>query len=160
MALKALFGIALFNAMILSSVFHNVGGGRFIFDPLHPEETVQHDQRVRNNFIGVVFFAATDQFITCSMGQTLQMPILKPIYTREIANKMYYPTSYFLTGWLVSTISLLFYPLIISSIGFQFIGFDNTSSTNFFDWMCVMLILAVSGSSFGFMFGCIFNDDQ
>ena len=68
MALKALFAIALFNAMILSSVFHNVGKGRFIFDPLHPEETVDHDQRVRNNFIGVVFFAATDQFITCSMG--------------------------------------------------------------------------------------------
>lgn len=41
MALKALFGISFFNAMILSSVFHNVGQGKFIYDPLNPDETIQ-----------------------------------------------------------------------------------------------------------------------
>ena len=121
---------------------------------------MKHDKQVQNNFIGVTFFATGETFITVSMAQVLQMPILQPVYNREIANKLYYPSSYFLSGWFVSTVALLFYPIIYAAIGFQFIGFENNSTENFFDWMLVLVILATSGSSFGFMFGCIFNDDQ
>ena len=36
MALRALLCIALFNSMIVSTVFHNVGKGRLVIDINHP----------------------------------------------------------------------------------------------------------------------------
>ena len=43
MGIKALIGMALFNTFILSSVFYNVGKGKFIIDYEHPEEMIIHD---------------------------------------------------------------------------------------------------------------------
>ena len=36
MTVRALLGMALFNAMIISSIFYHVGGERFVIDPMDP----------------------------------------------------------------------------------------------------------------------------
>jgi hypothetical protein len=44
MALRALLGIALFNTMIVSSVFHNVGAARLVIDPADPTKDLTKNQ--------------------------------------------------------------------------------------------------------------------
>jgi hypothetical protein len=84
----------------------------------------------------------------------------KPLYVREVSNKMYSPAAYFLAAWLASTMNLLFYPVLCASINFWFLGFNDTSIYNFLNWVAIVVIVGVSGSSFGFMFGCILDNEQ
>jgi hypothetical protein len=72
---------------------------------------------------------------------------------------MYAPSAYFLAGWLCSSTTLLFYPIVTGSISFWFLEFNDSSWTNFLNWLTVLFILAISGSSFGFMFGCIIDNE-
>jgi hypothetical protein len=55
---------------------------------------------------------------------------------------------------------LIFYPILTGSITFWYLGFNDSSWENFFDWIFVLVIIAVSGSSFGFMFGCVIDNAQ
>ena len=71
---------------------------------------------------------------------------------------MYSPSAYFLAGWLSSTINLMVYPLITGSICFKFIEMNNDSFENYLNWISIMAILTVQGSSYGFMWGCIIDD--
>jgi hypothetical protein len=53
---------------------------------------------------------------------------------RELANKMYSPTAYFLGRFLSNMIIQIFYPMIMILILFWNIGID-TSRDNFL-WLC------------------------
>ena len=76
----ALIMMALFNSFILSSVFGGVGKEQyeipnpFVDPPDKIEEIITKDNRLTQNWIGVINFAATDQFISMSMGQVLLIP--------------------------------------------------------------------------------------
>ena len=83
----------------------------------------------------------------------------KPLYVREVSNKMYSPAAYFLAAWLASTMNMIFYPVICASINFWFLGFNDTSIYNFLNWVAILVIVGISGSSFGFMFGCILDNE-
>lgn len=95
-----------------------------------------------------------------SMGQVMMIPKTKPLYTRERANNMYSASAYFLATWLTATLNFIFYPLITSSISFAFLKFQDHSFENYLRWIEILVIQALSGSSFGFMFGCLDLDDM
>ena len=90
----------------------------------------------------------------------MQIPNLRPVFVREQANKMYSSSAYFLAGWLSSTLTLLIYPVLGASISFWFLAFYDNSAENFFRWLGVLVVLALQGSSYGFMFGCILENEE
>jgi hypothetical protein len=71
MGLVALFGMSLFAALMICSVFHGVGAERISINPLDPfnQDDLAHNKRVMSDTIGTIFYAATDQFIVTSFGQ-------------------------------------------------------------------------------------------
>ena len=86
------------------------------------------------------------------------MPLFKNVYIREIRNKMYWPSAYFLSVLIATSLNLVLYPLIVSSITFYWIGFDDSSFENYLRWFEMLSILGMGASCFGFMFGCILDD--
>ena len=93
------------------------------------------------------------------MSQVMQMPQWRPVYVREQANKLYSPSAYFFAGWLVSTLNMMYYPLLVAGITFHYIGFLDNSFETFLRWFLGLFIQAFSGASFGFMFGAILDDE-
>ena len=116
--------------------------------------------QVQSNWIGVVFYVATDQFISMSMAQVMQIPNFRPVYIREQANKMYSPSSYFLSGFLITSFQLMFYPVLVGLITFWFIDFNDSSFGNLMSYVLVLFLVAFAGSAFGFMFGCLVDNEQ
>jgi hypothetical protein len=54
----------------------------------------------------------------------------------------------------------MFYPIIVSSLSFYFLDFNDSSAENFFTWMGILCLLAFSGGSFGFMYSCLFDNED
>ena len=55
---------------------------------------------------------------------------------------------------------MMFYPLISGSISFHFLEFNDSSWSNFFFWMSLLVIQAIQGSIYGFMFGIISSNEE
>jgi hypothetical protein len=73
---------------------------------------------------------------------------------------MYSPSAYFYATWMATTLNyLVFQPLIYATLSFMFVDFKDKSLGNFLDWMLVLTIQGVVGSTFGFMFGTMFSDE-
>ena len=66
MALRALILVALFNAMLVSSIFHDVGGERFELRPT--QEAMEHNYQVQANYVGMLIFVVSDAFVAMSFG--------------------------------------------------------------------------------------------
>lgn len=167
--IMAVFMMAFFNAVLLWSLFGGLGKDEMklpILDPTNPDFDPEdpyfaaHNGRVAKNWMGLVNFCATDQFITMSMAQVMIIPRLRPIYNREKANNMYQATSYFLAMWATSALSFIAYPFLAATMSFYYLGFENSNFTNYLQWLLVILVMALSGSSFGFMFGCLLDDEM
>ena len=86
------------------------------------------------------------------------MPLFKNIYVKEVQNRMYWPSAYFLSVLIATSINLVMYPLIVSSITFFFIGFEDDSFVQWLKWFEMLSVLGIGASCFGFMFGCILDD--
>ena len=71
---------------------------------------------------------------------------------------MYSPTAYYFACWFASTLNLLFYPVFTSLISFWSLDFEDSSFSNWLNWMSVLMLAAIQGATIGFMFGCIFPD--
>uniref|UniRef100_A0A7S3CL40 ABC transporter domain-containing protein n=1 Tax=Strombidium rassoulzadegani TaxID=1082188 RepID=A0A7S3CL40_9SPIT len=161
----ALVAMGLINSFVLSSIFHDVGSKR-LEDPsplMTPEEIaalIKHNTDVVNDYVGLVFFVSIDQFVTTSLSQVMQIPNLRPVFVREHANKMYSASAYYLSGWLSSTLALLFYPLMCGSISFYFVSFADSSFENFLSWIGFLVLIALQGSTYGFLFGCILDNEE
>lgn len=88
----------------------------------------------------------------------MQIPILRPVLVRESSNKMYSSSAYYLAGWLSSTLFFLFYPVMCGSLTFFFLNFYDNSFENFVHWIMALCLMAIMGSTYGFMFGCLIED--
>ena len=96
---------------------------------------IAHNEQVSKDYNGFVFFCATDQFISIAFSQVLQMPEMGNVYVREMQNKMYSPSAYFLAKWLVTTTMYMFQPIIYSLFIFQSIDFNDKSNENYLRWI-------------------------
>ena len=112
----ALYSMSLFQCWIMCVVFHGVGGKRiWDFEDVKKvaawkrkelfREYLDHNLEVAKDYNGFVFVQATDMFISIVFAQVLQMPKLHQIYVREMQNKMYSPSSFFLAKWFVTTLA-------------------------------------------------------
>ena len=72
--------------------------------------------------------------------------------------EMYNPSAYFLSRWLMSTHVYFIQPIIYSCAVFYFVGFQDTSLTNFRFWLRISLTQTVAAGSLGFLCSSLFED--
>ena len=131
---------------------------RMIFSRSKAQELVIENIQIVKDYYGFIFFCATDQFLSITMAQILQMPELTSVYVREMSNKMYCPTSFFLARWLVSTLIYAFQPLIYSLMVFAFIGLPTSTFEHFQKWLVLSIFSSlILGTTLGMMFSVIFK---
>lgn len=165
----ALYSMSLFQCWLMCVVFHGVGAKR-IWDfeevkkvkPWKREkvfrEYLDHNLEVAKDYNGFVFFQATDMFISIVFAQVLQMPKLHQIYVREMQNKMYSPSSFFLAKWFVTTLAYCLQPFIYAFISFHVLQFPDKSFENLLRWLRISCLQGMIGSTFGFMFSSVFSE--
>lgn len=133
-------------------MFHGVVGVEFtMFDRnLNEKKTF--------NMLGLAFMAASDQFTMMSMAQVLQIPIARPIFEREVANRTYSASAYYLASSLASLLIFFLYPCFTALISYWYLGFEDMSWTGLFRWMVPLAMPAFAGSLWGFTFGTFFTN--
>ena len=83
----------------------------------------------------------------------MQIPVARPIFLREVSNRMYGPTSYYFASCTASVITFFLYPIISSFVSFPFFGFNESSFTDLLHWAFIMNLIGMAGSFWGFMIG-------
>ena len=77
---------------------------------------------------------------------------------REINNRMYGPSSYYIATQLSCLITNMIYPVIFSSCSFWFFGFPDNSFAHFKLYLGIIILVAMCGATFGFMLGTFINE--
>ena len=112
------------------------------------------------NMLGLAFQAASDQFIMMSMAQLLQIPIARPVFEREVGNRMYSPSAYYFAHVASSFFIFLLYPIFTTLISYWFFGFEPATWPQLFDWMICLALASVVGQLWGFAFGSFFHSEM
>ena len=110
--------------------------------------------------LGLAFQAASDAFIMMSMAQLLQIPTARPVFSREVGNRMYTPTAYYLAHVSASFFIFLLYPMFTALISYWFFGFEPATWSGLFDWMFCLTLPAIVGQLWGFSFGSFFENSM
>ena len=151
-----LFAISIMGAIqavLQGSIFWKIGTNQYkLDDPLY-------NVHITGNFLGLAFLVCSDQFISMSFGQVLQIPIALPIFTREVSNHMYSSTAYYLSTTVASILSFLFYPIVVSIVSFWMFGLDDSSFVSFLNWTAILTMTAAAGFSFGLMLGTFISNE-
>ena len=126
------------------------------FDPLNEPElfVAVHIQ----NILGLSLLVNNNLFFSSAMIVVLQIPIMVPVFKREIMNRMYTPTVYFLARLLSNLILQIFYPILMVTLFFFAVGTPITWQNTLYVYaVCIMLnIMAVT---FAYFCG-VFKDDE
>lgn len=121
--MNAVLMVSIFQSLMMCTIFEGVGQKR-LWD-IESEvkkiprlqikkkkeraiELVSENMTIVKDFNGFIFFCATDQYISIMQIQNVQMPELSDIFRREMGNKMYSPTAFFIARWFVSTLIYCF----------------------------------------------------
>jgi len=102
--IAGLFGQSVFFALLINCLFWKALKFPDILqiaesegDPVKAQEAVAN---ALNSFVlntrGISFLIAAQSAMAASMSAILQVPLQAPVMNREIANKMYTPTTYYL----------------------------------------------------------------
>ena len=83
----------------------------------------------------------------------MQIPVARPIFLREVSNRMYSTTSYYFAYLTASVLTFIPYPIISSFVSFPAFGFRQSSFSDLLHWAFIMLLVALAGSFWGFMIG-------
>jgi hypothetical protein len=97
--------------------------------------------------------------ISASINVILQVPLQAPVMKRELANKMYSPTAYFLGRFTSTLVIQLLFPLIMILLLFWFIGCD-TSQENFWWMMAYGILSNFAFCGQGYFMGIIVMDED
>lgn len=109
--------------------------------------------------MGLSFLVASDQFITCSFAQVLQIPVTRPIFLREVSNRMYSTSAYYM-ALTTSTVTLfILYPIVVTITSFYFFSFDESGFGALMDWMFVLILTSFAGGFWGFTFGTFMDNE-
>ena len=108
---------------------------------------------------GLAFMISNQLSFSASLNVLLQMPMQVPVMKRELANKMYTPTAYFMGRYLSNLMLQTLYPIIMIVVMFWGVGID-TSLTNF-SWMMIYGIISnYAFCSQGYFVGIAFDDED
>ena len=109
--------------------------------------------------MGLSFMIANQLSISASINVILQVPLQAPVMKRELANKMYSPTAYFLGRYLSTLVIQLLYPLIMLTLLFWMIGID-TSFDNLLWMVCYGVLSNYAFCGQGYFMGIlVLNED-
>ena len=100
------------------TLYSNVCGQKFTLD-------FNANSEIGMNMLGLAYMLISDCFIKMSFGQVQQIPMRLPIYQREVQNRMYSPTSYFVSICIGSFLMIWQYPLIMALMTFWIFGFED-----------------------------------
>jgi hypothetical protein len=125
-------------------------------------QKVANNGKIFKNYIGVVFFCVTDQFLSISIGQVLQMPGIVSVFKRERLSHMYSSSAYYLAAIFTNSLIYMFQPIIYASFSFYFLEIKVDSPDMFYPtymaWIKILILQALMGSTYGFMYSCIFEN--
>ena len=110
--------------------------------------------------LGLAFQAASDQFIMMSMAQVLVIPMTRPIFEPEVANRMYSISAYYLAQVVAGFAVFFLYPMFTTVISYWWLGLENQDWNGMFDWMGVLCVPAFLGALWGFTLGTFFRDNM
>ena len=82
------------------------------------------------NYVGLSFMIVLDMWANLSFAQILAIPLCYPLLMRELNNRMYKPSSYYLAQWLSSVTTYLWYAIVNCALVFPFLELHNSSFTN------------------------------
>ena len=113
-AFAALIIMAFFQGLLQASIFGGVGA--LDYEP----NSGTHNAQISSNFMGLSYLVGSDMFITCSFAQVLQIPIARPIFIREVSNRMYGTTAYYLSMTTATVTLFIMYPIVVTLTSFYF----------------------------------------
>jgi len=87
------------------------------------------------------------------------MPLMVPVFKREVANKMYTPTTYYLGRFFSHMILQLFYPVSFVCIVFWGLNIDQ-SFWNWFMFVMYAMLLNLTMNAQGYFCGVMSDNDQ
>ena len=111
------------------------------------------------NLSGLGFLLANNISFSSSSSVILQMPLMVPVFKREVANKMYTPSTYYLGRFFSHMILQLFYP--VSFVCIVFWGLDIDESWE--NWLMFVLyagILNLAMNAQGYFCGVLTDDPE
>ncbi len=121
---------------------------------------METNKRGIKDWIGYTLYGSIDVFMVGLMSQVIPMPTRVPLYRKEKLSGMYSIHAYYLAYWAVMNILLIQFPIIVSLITFQFLGFADSSFDSMLEHMYTYVLLCTVAGNFGFMWGCLFKNDQ
>ena len=95
-----------------------------------------------------------------SMAQILVIPMARPVFESEVANRLYSTSAYYLASVSAGFAVFFLYPLFTALISYWWFGLDNPDWYGMLDWMLVLCVPAFLGSLWGFTFGTFFRNSQ
>ena len=128
----AVVALGLIQSFLLIMLFGGVGD-----EKIDSMEALNDSQGIILDWLGMVFLAASDQFVICSFAMCLMIPMAYPVFQREMGSHMYSPSAYFVANTCSNILVNMFYPFLVSGITFWFYGYPIT---NFGGFLCFLAV--------------------
>ena len=138
--------------MFQAFIFQGVGANYYTTDPYY-------NAKISSNFLGLAYLVGSDQFITCSFAQVLQIPQARPIFIREVSNRMYGTTAYYLAMASATATMFILYPIAVTFTSFFFFDLDQGGFGAMMDWMLILMLTSIAGGFWGFTFGTFMDNE-
>ena len=153
-AFIALMMMGVFVGLNQGIIYKEVGAAQF--DP----DNRQLNVSISLNLLGLSFLVGADQFITCSFAQVLTIPLNRPLFVREVSNRMYSGTPYYLALATSSVFTFVLYPIVASIPSFYFFELEESSIESLLNWMGILMLCAISGAFWGYALGTLVEADS
>eukprot|EP01016_Furgasonia_blochmanni_P014246 TRINITY_DN17428_c0_g1_i1.p1 TRINITY_DN17428_c0_g1~~TRINITY_DN17428_c0_g1_i1.p1 ORF type:complete len:310 (-),score=34.65 TRINITY_DN17428_c0_g1_i1:23-889(-) len=109
------------------------------------------------NRLGACFLGVVITFMTTLGSATLSFPAERPVFLREINEKMYDVGAYFLGRSSIETPFALGIPIIFAVISYYIVGLNPGFDRCLF-YALTLMIIGFAGNSVGLLIGCLFED--
>ena len=109
--------MGLFQGMFQAFIFKGVGANDYSDD-------YYYNAQISSNFLGLAYLVASDEVISCAFAQVLQIPQVRPIFIREVSNRMYGVSAYYLAMTCYTLVMFIVYPIAATLISFFFFDLD------------------------------------
>lgn len=145
----------MFTALLVLALFWHVG--------VYDSQTLLTNPAARGmyvgNLLGLAFMMTNNICFSSSSGVIIQMPLQVPVFKRELANKMYSSSAYFLGRFWSNTILQLFYPISTVLVIFAGLKIDE-SFDNILLFILYAVILNLVMVAQGYFCGVCTDNDQ
>ena len=114
---------------------------------------------VENPLPSTVMLFALDTFVvTCALQIVTTIETTRTFkHEMQVLDMQYSAHSFFLATWFSSIMNIKVYPVTVSSIIFWFLAWPSPTWWNWFQFVCIYLVLTMMSASWGQMLGIIFS---